>query len=420
MVALVQHASNTSTSSNTVTVTLSSTGSGNALIVAVSYNETTDTDLASVTLGGSGTGFASQTWSPGTDAFNTSVWANYSIAGSQTSLVVTGGSGSTDLSVDVFEVSGGLTALDVAPVWHELDNTTGTWTSTASNTTSQAVEFILGIVSGFNAGSGSITLTGPASPWTNESQHTPVTGVGQVCGYQVSSATGTFTYSGTASGFTGTNFVYHAGLLTFKTSGVTITSSGSAAMPAMSAGGSVTVPQPVTSSGSVAMPALGVAGTVAMPITSSGSVAMPSIIVAGASVPYPWTLNLCPNPSFEVDLTGWTALTGTTLLQDTSQGFAGHASMQVETDGAVPGEGVTGPQRDRAGHRASAACRCTSWAMRAEHHRVGRVRADRRHHRQHERHPDGRRLPAGDPARPAADRRPADVRRWCRRRPRRP
>ena len=56
-----------------------------------------------------------------------------------------------------------------------------------------------------------------------------------------------------------------------------------------------------------------------------------------------WTTNLCSNPSFEVDLTGWTALTGTTLLQDTTQGFAGHSSMQVETDGTVPGEGVTGP-----------------------------------------------------------------------------
>ena len=57
-----------------------------------------------------------------------------------------------------------------------------------------------------------------------------------------------------------------------------------------------------------------------------------------------YTDNLCPNPSFETDLTGWTALTGTTLSQDASQGFSGHNSMKVVTDGSVSGEGFYGPQ----------------------------------------------------------------------------
>ena len=91
------------------------------------------------------------------------------------------------------------------------------------------------------------------------------------------------------------------------------------------------------------MPPMGTSGSVGMPVTSSGSVAMPAIGVTGAEVQFPWTYNLCPNPSFEAGLTGWSALTGTTLLQDASQGFAGHASMQVETDGTVAGEGVYGP-----------------------------------------------------------------------------
>jgi hypothetical protein len=56
-----------------------------------------------------------------------------------------------------------------------------------------------------------------------------------------------------------------------------------------------------------------------------------------------YTDNLCTNPSFEVDLTGWTALTGTDLSQDTTQGYSGRSSMMVVTDGSRSGEGFTGP-----------------------------------------------------------------------------
>ena len=98
-----------------------------------------------------------------------------------------------------------------------------------------------------------------------------------------------------------------------------------------------------------------------------------------------YTENLCPNPSFETDLTGWTALTGTTLLQDTTQGFAGHSSMQVETDGTVAGEGVYRPVRHHAvrWHRQHVAVyprdrRATSPCRRCP--------ADRHHAREHDRH----------------------------------
>lgn len=56
-----------------------------------------------------------------------------------------------------------------------------------------------------------------------------------------------------------------------------------------------------------------------------------------------YTENLCPNPSVEVDLTGYTALTGTELSQDITQGKAGRSSMLVETDGSSSGEGFTSP-----------------------------------------------------------------------------
>lgn len=57
----------------------------------------------------------------------------------------------------------------------------------------------------------------------------------------------------------------------------------------------------------------------------------------------PYTTNLCTNPSFEIDLTGYTALAGTALSQLDSALF-GQFSMQVVTDGSVPGEGFIGPE----------------------------------------------------------------------------
>lgn len=60
--------------------------------------------------------------------------------------------------------------------------------------------------------------------------------------------------------------------------------------------------------------------------------------------------NLCPNPSFEVDLTGWVAIdAGTTITQVNSvegEVSQGHYAMQVITDGSRAGQGVIGPESD--------------------------------------------------------------------------
>lgn len=53
--------------------------------------------------------------------------------------------------------------------------------------------------------------------------------------------------------------------------------------------------------------------------------------------------NLSPNPSFEVDLTGYTALTGTTISQSFVNAVAGQASLLVQTDGHVSNQGFFGP-----------------------------------------------------------------------------
>jgi hypothetical protein len=222
-ISLVQHAGGSSTS-NAVTITLAATGANNALIVVASYNETTDSNLSGITLGGSASGWSSQVYSEGTDAFNVAVWANFGIAGGQTSLVVTGNDadGTSDISVDAYEVSGlaNTNVLDKTSQ-QEVDGSGDAWSSTATATTSQAAEFILGWITGYNNAGAAWTITGPASPWVNEAQLTPADSGGypsQRSGYQIAASEAAFTYSGTTN-TTATNLYYQAGVATFKGAG---------------------------------------------------------------------------------------------------------------------------------------------------------------------------------------------------------
>jgi hypothetical protein len=216
-ISLVQHASG-AIADNTVTITLAATGSGNALIIVATVDSTGDSDLQSVTLGGSAAGWASQFYAVGTDVEDISVWANFAVAGGQTSLVVTvpTANGVKALAVDAYEVSGGLSALDKS-VHQEVDGTSGSWSSTATATTGYAAEFILGVVTGYNNAGANFTFTGPSAPWVNETQLALVTGFASLSGYQIASSTGTFTYSGTAN-TTGSNLYYGAAVVTFRTS----------------------------------------------------------------------------------------------------------------------------------------------------------------------------------------------------------
>lgn len=59
--------------------------------------------------------------------------------------------------------------------------------------------------------------------------------------------------------------------------------------------------------------------------------------------PNVYTYNFCPNPSFELDLTGVTAVSGATILQDPSMWFSGSYSLNVTTPGNQSGEGVLLP-----------------------------------------------------------------------------
>ena len=220
-ITLVQHAAGSS-ATNAVTITLAATGGGNALIVVASsaIGAGTDADLDGITLGGSASGWASQLFLNGDpDNGGISVWADFSIAGGQTSLAVTAATGNTPVMVDVFEVSG-LAATSVLDktVTGQVNGAGTTWTSGATATTTQAAEFIVGTVSGYNNAGGTFTFTGPSSPWTDEAQLSPDTGIAQLSGYQIAAGEAAFTYSGTAT-TASPNLYYVAAVATFKGAG---------------------------------------------------------------------------------------------------------------------------------------------------------------------------------------------------------
>lgn len=106
----------------------------------------------------------------------------------------------------------------------------------------------------------------------------------------------------------------------------------------VSVGGGLPATVTVTARVGLAASTLAIAAGAVAAVTATAPVGTP--VALGRF----YTENLCPNPSFEVDLTGYTPLVGTTLSQDITQGYSGRYSMMVVTDGSVPGEGFTGPQ----------------------------------------------------------------------------
>jgi hypothetical protein len=171
----------------------------------------------SVTLGGSAGNWASQVTLTTALAGQVALWADPNCAGGQTSVAITQNGPGASLAAQVYEISGLVTTspLDASSSNGPTSLTTSSWTSNASGTTTQATEIAIGVVGGYNNAGSSTTLTGPSSPWTNETQVTPSTGVFLLSGYNILSSTGTVTYSGT-SNISGTNNAYIACVGTFK------------------------------------------------------------------------------------------------------------------------------------------------------------------------------------------------------------
>jgi hypothetical protein len=197
--SLVQSKSGSATSSP-VTVTLTSpTGAGNCLIVYAGANNTSAAPAVStVHLGGVADNFAAAETETGTNC-RCEIWTDQDAASGQTVIAVafTGGSGlSPNYQVIVEEWSGVLSASAVDAVNHAAGSSASSFSSGATGTLAQATEVVTGAVMAY-VGSGTETITGPASPWTNETKVAAIANVGLVSGYQVVSATTTQTYSGT-------------------------------------------------------------------------------------------------------------------------------------------------------------------------------------------------------------------------------
>ena len=201
-IAFVQTAGNSS-ATNAVTVTLgANTTAGNCLVVCIGMGSGgAHATVSSVTLGGSSAGW-SQLAAVGdltTGAEQLAVWVDPNCAGGQTSVVVTLSGASVTLA-QVFEFSGvaASSVLDQSVTFDSGAGTNSTF-SVTSGTTTQPSEVAVGCVYGFNT-----TITGPSSPWVNETTVTSTTRTLQA-GYDILSSTGTVTYSGSfgAAAFNG-------------------------------------------------------------------------------------------------------------------------------------------------------------------------------------------------------------------------
>ena len=212
--SLVQVASKAVTSGN-LTITLGTdnpagpspgpTTAGNCLVALIgSCADTSNGTISGITLGGSADNWAqSAAEGAGGDHAISTGWADPSCAGGQTSVVISQASGSgtvQGLMAYVFEFSGLTGTVDVS-LGQSSAGFVSSWTSGTTGATAQASEVAFGITTGASNSRGP-GLTGPSSPWTNETLLV-VAGTTRdkfmLCGYQILSATGTQSYAGTSS-----------------------------------------------------------------------------------------------------------------------------------------------------------------------------------------------------------------------------
>ena len=192
-IAFVQAASNTA-AAGSVTVTLgSNTTAGNCLVACIALgNSSSTSSVSSVKLGGAADNWASlkAVGDLAVGAEQLAVWADPNCAGGQTAVAITQSTGLVTMAW-VFEFSGLATSsiLDQSATFDSAGGTNSTF-SVTSGTTTQASELAIGCAYAF-----STTITGPSSPWVNESTLSQGSDRLQAS-YDILSSTGTVTYSG--------------------------------------------------------------------------------------------------------------------------------------------------------------------------------------------------------------------------------
>ena len=308
---------------NSLSITLpTAPTAGNALIVCVgsfSASSSAESSITGITLGGSSAGWTQATAGHGNDGagdYNDAfIWYLADVpAGGPTSLVISGTNllvASSDGGVVIYEVSGLSTTAPLDQVSNDGGNSLD-WSSGATPATTSASEIWIGVGATYN------TISGPGTPWTNSAF------TYAVAGYQIVSATGTATYSGTQ----GSSGAWAAAVATFKAPSAAVTSTGAVTLAPLAVAGTASVP--VTSSGAVTLAPLAVAGTGNVTLGSTGAVTLAPLAVAG-------TGNVTLGSTGAVTLSPLAvAGTGTALSPVTSTGAVTLSPLAVAGTGNVP------------------------------------------------------------------------------------
>ena len=116
-----------------------------------------------------------------------SLWYDAGCAGGQKAVAITATGSTTTPAIWAVEVSG-LGTSGILDVSSSGTGTATSWSSGATATTAQPSEIAIGVV-----GNGSTSTTGPSSGWTNLRQSNTFA---YFLGYEILTATGTVTYSG--------------------------------------------------------------------------------------------------------------------------------------------------------------------------------------------------------------------------------
>lgn len=272
-ITLVQSKAATATTGTTLTLS-SSTTAGHCVVV-VCTNQVT-----SVTLGGAAGNFSKVVGGGAVATNSVAIWVDPNCSGSQTSVAVTGG----DLFY-AYEVSGVATTSVVDKSASQIiTSAVQAWSSTATAATTQAAEFWIGAVNKNNGGSGTLSLSGPSSPWTNlagvPSGGSGAAGNQALSGWQITTSTGTATYSGTTTGI-GDLGAYAAVVVTLLPASTTDSATGSVQVPKPALSGTATYA--TAASGGVKVPKPALAGSATAFPAATGSVKVPKPALAGTA-----------------------------------------------------------------------------------------------------------------------------------------
>jgi hypothetical protein len=259
------------------------TTSGNTILVFAGSVSGAYPSAATCTIGGvtdhfaqSGPASVSGTFYGGTGVpLAIATWADPGCAGGQTAIAASNyaSAGFYYNAGVAYEISG-LTAspLDSAGATPESASSASSSWSASGSGTAQASEIWLGFV----LGTGSVTITGPGSPWTDTATLTISGNLAAMGGYKVVAATGTPSFAGTF----GSAAYWGAAVITLKgTSGAGGT--GSVALPVRHLSG--TGLAGIAGTGSVRLPPRRLAAAAAEVFTGAGSLRMPARSLAGGS-----------------------------------------------------------------------------------------------------------------------------------------